>query len=94
MEKNKLNSSNSSIFNAFDYLLEDDCIICGRNNHTSDNCFALTDVYGRQIIRNDSENEEEEEEEEVQTCNRCGRNNHISMNCNARYDVYNRKLYD
>ena len=61
-----------------------DCQRCGRDSHTTEECFATFDVNGDEI---DDEDDEDDEDNEDDVCIRCGRDSHSVKNCFAKYDV-------
>ena len=62
----------------------DKCNRCGRKGHSERNCYAETDVYGRFI---ESESSEDEDCYSDITCYRCGRKGHIKTDCYASKHV-------
>lgn len=53
------------------------CQRCGRNSHTTECCYAKTNLEGFTIVDDDDDN----------YCERCGRDNHIEENCRAIFDI-------
>ena len=73
------------------------CTNCGRSGHFIKNCFANTDVYGKQIYEQDSDEEDSDEESEDEyystsnykkySCFRCGRGGHYATSCYANTHI-------
>ena len=67
------------------------CQLCGRANHTREQCFASTNVHG-EFIGEEEEDDDDEEEEEDGYCFRCGRPGHWASECFARSHIDGRRL--
>ena len=95
--KNKKEKEKTSIKR----IIKKKCAFCGRLNHTSNNCFAQTDIYGVPVGSNEYSSEEYEYIETVVSpkkkktkekrkkiqCQRCGRTTHDVNSCYAKVDV-------
>jgi hypothetical protein len=66
------------------------CERCGRNTHTVDQCFALSDIHGvllRDEQRGSTSVKPSNEDLSKCSCERCGRNTHDTNDCKAILDL-------